>query len=75
MPSVWECCVNELLERLRAHIRKEIEWFRGREIDMVGDRPLAIFDGPARAIRCACAITDYATRLGVAMSRLAHRRM
>jgi class 3 adenylate cyclase len=34
---------------------------------MVGDRPLAIFDGPARAIRCACAITEYASRLGVMM--------
>ena len=42
-----------LLDRLREQVRKEIEWFRGREIDMVGDRPLAIFDGPARAIRCA----------------------
>jgi pimeloyl-ACP methyl ester carboxylesterase/DNA-binding winged helix-turn-helix (wHTH) protein len=56
---------DELLRRLRAHIAKEIEWFRGREVDMVGDRPLAIFDGPARAIRCALAITEYASRLGV----------
>ncbi len=61
--SQWE----ELKERLRAHIRKEIDWFRGREIDMVGDRPLAIFDGPARAIRCATAIAEYALRLGVFM--------
>ena len=53
------------MRRLRTHIAKEIEWFRGREIDMVGDRPLAIFDGPARAIRCALAITEYASRLGV----------
>ena len=59
--TLWE----ELLRRLRAHIAKEIEWFRGREIDMVNDRPLAIFDGPARAIRCALAITEYASRLGV----------
>ncbi|HEV2884753.1 MAG TPA: alpha/beta fold hydrolase [Pyrinomonadaceae bacterium] len=56
-----------LLDRLREHVRKEIEWFRGREIDMVGDRPLAIFDGPARAIRCASAISEYASRLGVQM--------
>jgi len=58
---------TELLERLRAHVHKEVEWFRGREIDMIGDRPLAIFDGPARAIRCACGISDYALRLGVSM--------
>ena len=56
-----------LLDRLRVQVRKEIEWFRGREIDMTGDRPLAIFDGPARAIRCACAITESASRLGVMM--------
>jgi class 3 adenylate cyclase len=58
---------SALLDRLREQVRKEVEWFRGREIDMVGDRPLAIFDGPARAIRCACAITESASRLGVMM--------
>jgi pimeloyl-ACP methyl ester carboxylesterase len=56
---------DTLIDRLRAYSRKEIEWFRGRDIDMVGDRPLAIFDGPARAIRCAGAISKYAARLGV----------
>jgi class 3 adenylate cyclase len=56
-----------LIQRLRAYVRKEVEWFRGREIDMVGDRPLAIFDGPARAVRCAYAIVAYASRLGVEM--------
>jgi pimeloyl-ACP methyl ester carboxylesterase/DNA-binding winged helix-turn-helix (wHTH) protein len=58
---------DELLRRLRTHIQKEIEWFRGREVDMVGDRPLAIFDGPARAIRAACAISQYASRLDIKM--------
>jgi pimeloyl-ACP methyl ester carboxylesterase/DNA-binding winged helix-turn-helix (wHTH) protein len=58
---------EELIHRLRAHIHKVIEWSRGREVDMVGDRPLAIFDGPARAIRCADAITKYASRLGIEM--------
>lgn len=56
---------TELLRRLYVHIAKEIEWFRGREIDIAGNRVLAIFDGPARAIRCASAITEYASRLGV----------
>ena len=58
---------KELLERLRTYIRKEVEWFRGRAIDMAGDRPLAIFDGPARAVRCARTITEYASRLGIEM--------
>ncbi|HEX8354427.1 MAG TPA: adenylate/guanylate cyclase domain-containing protein, partial [Pyrinomonadaceae bacterium] len=56
-----------LVQRLSAYARKEVEWFRGREIDTVGDRPLAIFDGPARAVRCACAVVEYASRLGVEM--------
>jgi pimeloyl-ACP methyl ester carboxylesterase len=56
---------NELLRRLHAYIAKEIEWYRGREIDIAGNRLLAIFDGPARAIRCASTITQYASRLGV----------
>ena len=55
----------ELLRRLQTHITKEIEWFRGREIDIIENRILAIFDGPARAIRCASAITEYASRLGI----------
>jgi pimeloyl-ACP methyl ester carboxylesterase/DNA-binding winged helix-turn-helix (wHTH) protein/class 3 adenylate cyclase len=63
---------DELLTRLRAHIAKEIEWFRGRSIDMVGSRPLAIFDGPARAVRCAIAINEYASRLGIEMNAGLH---
>ena len=58
---------EDLIRRLRNQIAKEIHWFRGREVDMVGDRPLAIFDGPARAIRCALAIVEYAARLDVKM--------
>jgi class 3 adenylate cyclase len=57
----WE----EWWRRLHAHITKEIEWFRGREVDILENRLLAIFDGPARAIRCASAITEYTSRVGV----------
>jgi class 3 adenylate cyclase len=39
---------------------------------MIGDRPLAIFDGPARAIRCASAISEYASRLGVSIKAGLH---
>ncbi|HYG80125.1 MAG TPA: alpha/beta fold hydrolase [Pyrinomonadaceae bacterium] len=56
---------RSLVDRFRAHISREIAWFRGREIDMTGAGPLATFDGPARAIRCACAISEYASRLGI----------
>jgi pimeloyl-ACP methyl ester carboxylesterase/DNA-binding winged helix-turn-helix (wHTH) protein/class 3 adenylate cyclase len=56
---------RDLLERHQAYVRRELELFKGREIEMVGDGLLATFDGPARAIRCACAITDSASRLGI----------
>ena len=52
-------------ERFRAHVSKEIKWFRGREVDMEGAGPLAVFDGPARAISCACAVKEYAARLKI----------
>jgi len=59
----WE----EMLRRFRSYVAKEIDWFRGREVDVLGDRPLAIFDGPARAIRAAIAITAYAAKLDIIM--------
>lgn len=40
-------------------------WFRGREIETAGDGFLAAFDGPARAVRCACAIRDAVPAVGL----------
>jgi DNA-binding winged helix-turn-helix (wHTH) protein/pimeloyl-ACP methyl ester carboxylesterase/class 3 adenylate cyclase len=56
---------RDLVSRFRAHVSKEVKWFRGREIDVEGVGPLAAFDGPARAIRCACAVSEYAARLDI----------
>ena len=47
---------RELLERHHATTRRELARFRGMEHDTAGDGFFASFDGPARAIRCACAI-------------------
>ena len=47
-----------ILEQHHAAVRSQLERFRGREVDTTGDGFLATFDGPARAIRCACAIRD-----------------
>ena len=47
---------RELLERHDAAVRRELERFRGTEVDTAGDGFLATFDGPARAVRCAEAI-------------------
>lgn len=49
---------REVLERHNALVRRELVHFRGREIANTGDGFLAAFDGPARAIRCACAIVE-----------------
>ncbi len=56
---------RQLLERHHALVRRELERFRGRELDTAGDGFLAAFDGPARAIRCACAIRDAVRGLGL----------
>jgi len=56
---------RELLERHNAIVRRELTRFRGREIDTAGDGFFAAFDGPARAIRCACAVVDRVRELGV----------
>ena len=49
---------RELLERHHAVIRRQLVRFQGTELDTAGDGFFASFDGPARAIRCACAITE-----------------
>jgi class 3 adenylate cyclase len=49
---------RDLLERHNDVIRRDLERFRGVEIDTAGDGFFATFDGPARAIRCARSIVD-----------------
>jgi len=49
---------RELITEHHALVRQQLERFRGREIDTAGDGFLAAFDGPARAVRCACAVGD-----------------
>ena len=58
---------RELLERHNTLVRRQLLRFRGREIDTAGDGFFATFDGPARAIRCACAITDGVRELGLSI--------
>ena len=55
----------DLLERHRAIVRTELLRFRGCEVSTAGDGFVATFDGPARAIRCACSIRDRIRSLGL----------
>jgi pimeloyl-ACP methyl ester carboxylesterase len=56
---------RDLLERHDAAVRRELSVYRGREVKTMGDGFLATFDGPARAIRCACAIRDELRQTGI----------
>jgi pimeloyl-ACP methyl ester carboxylesterase len=57
----------ELLERHNALVRRQLERFRGLEIDTAGDGFIASFDGPARGIRCAAAIAESVSALGLSI--------
>ncbi len=56
---------RDLLGSFYEVMRKELRTFRGKEVDTAGDGMLATFDGPARAIRCACAARDKVRQLGL----------
>jgi class 3 adenylate cyclase len=56
---------HQLIESHHQAVRREIDHFRGREIDTAGDGFFAAFDGPARGIRCACAISEAVHPLGI----------
>ncbi|HYX75755.1 MAG TPA: adenylate/guanylate cyclase domain-containing protein, partial [Gaiellaceae bacterium] len=56
---------REVLEQHHETVRVQLGRFRGREIDTAGDGFFASFDGPARAIHCACAIRDGLGELGL----------
>jgi class 3 adenylate cyclase len=56
---------RELLSTHDTAVRRELERFRGREVDTAGDGFFATFDGPARAVRCAISIGEAAREFGV----------
>jgi pimeloyl-ACP methyl ester carboxylesterase len=58
---------KNLLVRHNEIVRKELARFRGKEIKSTGDGFLSTFDGPARAVRCACAIRDDIRQLGISI--------
>jgi class 3 adenylate cyclase len=58
---------RELLASHQEAVRRELERFRGHRVKTLGDGCLATFDGPARAIRCGCAIAQAARASGMEM--------
>jgi len=49
---------HNLLDAHHTTVRRELARSRGKEVKSLGDGFLATFDGPARAVRCACAIAE-----------------
>jgi class 3 adenylate cyclase/pimeloyl-ACP methyl ester carboxylesterase len=54
-----------VLENHNTIVRRELERHRGREVNTAGDGFVATFDGPARAVRCACSIIEGVRDLGI----------
>jgi class 3 adenylate cyclase/pimeloyl-ACP methyl ester carboxylesterase len=65
LAEVGDRAWREIVQRHHATVRRQLIRFSGREIDTAGDGFFASFDGPARAIRCACAIRDAVKTLGL----------
>ena len=56
---------RDLLDKHHSTIRSNLTRFRGNEVKTTGDGFLATFDGPARGVRCACALADGIRPLGI----------
>ena len=54
-----------LVEQHHQTVRALVARYRGEEVDTAGDGFFATFDGPARAVRCACAIRDAVREIGL----------
>ena len=56
---------KDLIASHHRRVRSFLGRFRGREVDVAGDGFLAVFDGPARAVRCGLAICQDARAMGL----------
>jgi class 3 adenylate cyclase len=63
---------HELHGYYEAILRRELARLRGRQVKTAGEGSCAVFDGPARAIRCACAVRDAVRKLGAALKAGLH---
>jgi class 3 adenylate cyclase len=59
--AAWSSLVEEHHRIVRGFLAR----YRGTEMDTAGDGFFAIFDGPARAIRCAASIVQAVRDLGI----------
>jgi class 3 adenylate cyclase len=62
---VGDAAWSRLVEQHHAAVRSELDRYSGEEIDTAGDGFFAVFDGPARAIRCSLAIQRAVSAVGL----------
>jgi class 3 adenylate cyclase len=65
LAQVGDAAWTSLLDRHHATVRQELALFGGVEADTAGDGFLALFDGPARAVRAGLAIRNALRRIGL----------
>lgn len=65
LSAVGDAAWATLLDRHHAIVRRELAVFGGVEQDTAGDGFLALFDGPARAIRAGVSIRDALRGIGL----------
>jgi pimeloyl-ACP methyl ester carboxylesterase len=70
--QIGDAAWSALVGRHHALVRQQLGAYHGREVDTAGDGFLALFDGPARAIRCGIAILEALRPLGLEVRVGAH---
>jgi class 3 adenylate cyclase len=63
--SLGDARWRTVLATFHQHVSDAVERHRGRLIKTMGDGVLATFDGPARAVRCAIAVSESVDALGL----------
>ena len=72
LAAVGDSAWRRLLDDLDHTTVRIVAEHRGRVVKQTGDGILATFDGPARSVRCARAISDGAGALGIAVRAGVH---
>ncbi len=65
MSDLGDAAWRTILDRHDAEAADLIELHRGRYVKSTGDGLLATFDGPGRAVQCACTFADKAVNIGI----------
>jgi pimeloyl-ACP methyl ester carboxylesterase/DNA-binding winged helix-turn-helix (wHTH) protein len=65
-------CASGSVEAVRQAFLQQVAQFRGRRLEQAGAEMVALFDGPARAVRCAALVVEVAAASGGACGAGVH---